>query len=44
MSDDGYINAKFKLLELFSSLDEAELDRIEQWICSKSYKKGKFSK
>lgn len=41
MSDDASVtDAKFKLLELFSGLDETELDLIEQWICSKSYKKG----
>ncbi|XP_072949897.1 uncharacterized protein [Epargyreus clarus] len=37
MSDED-VNIKFRLLDLFSDLDENELQSIESWICSRSYK------
>ncbi|CAB3244312.1 unnamed protein product [Arctia plantaginis] len=39
MTDDSVLNTKCRLLELFSELDVGELDTIEQWISSLSYKK-----
>lgn len=41
MSDSETINVKFRVLDLFKELDESELDEIEKWISSQSYKKGK---
>lgn len=40
MSEDSVISAKFRILDLFCELNDFELDTIEQWICSHSYKKG----
>lgn len=42
MSDDGTINAKCQLLEILSELEDTELETIENWICSQSYKKVKY--
>ncbi|PZC75338.1 uncharacterized protein LOC110378752 [Helicoverpa armigera] len=39
MSEDSSVNAKHRMLELFSELDEEEIDNIEQWICNHSYRK-----
>lgn len=43
MSDSEALNIKFRVLDLFTELDEIELDEIEKWISSQSYKKGKSS-
>ena len=40
MSESGVSNVKHRMLELFSELDETEIDAIEQWICNHSFKKG----
>lgn len=37
------LSAKFQVLDLFTKLDESDLDEIEKWISSQSYKKGKSS-
>lgn len=42
MAEDSIVNTKYRLLDLFSELDEAEMDEIEQWISSLSYRKGKM--
>ncbi|CAH0399997.1 unnamed protein product [Chilo suppressalis] len=39
MSEDDVISAKGRLLELLTELNDFELDTIEKWICSNSYKK-----
>ncbi|KAJ8719590.1 hypothetical protein PYW08_011765 [Mythimna loreyi] len=39
MSEDSLVNAKHRMLELFSGMDEAEIETIEQWICDQSYRK-----
>ncbi|XP_028171339.1 uncharacterized protein LOC135077916 [Ostrinia nubilalis] len=39
MSEDSVVSTKFRVLELFAELNDFELDSIEQWICSRSYKK-----
>ncbi|XP_026752537.1 uncharacterized protein LOC113512809 [Galleria mellonella] len=39
MSDDTLIHIKSRILELFSELDEGEMDYIDKWISSHSYKK-----
>lgn len=39
MSDDGIVNAKCRILEIFSELDDSDLESIERWISSQSYKK-----
>ncbi|XP_059062047.1 uncharacterized protein LOC131854880 [Achroia grisella] len=39
MSDDNMIHIKGRFLELFSELDEVEIDYIDKWISSHSYKK-----
>lgn len=41
MSDDGIVNAKCRILEIFSELDDSDLESIERWISSQSYKKVK---
>ncbi|CAG4996460.1 unnamed protein product [Parnassius apollo] len=38
MSDDGVINTKFRILELLSELDESELNSIEHWIVSHTFR------
>lgn len=40
MSEDGIVNIKCRLLKMFAELDDCELDVIEHWISSQSYKKG----
>lgn len=40
MSDSETLNVKIRVLDLFTDLDETELDEIEKWISSQSYKKG----
>lgn len=40
MSEDSVVSAKCRILDLFCELNDFELDTIEQWICSHSYKKG----
>lgn len=42
MSDLGVISAKCRILEIFSELEDVELESIERWICSQSYKKGQI--
>ena len=42
MSDDGIISVKSQLLDMFSELEDSELESIENWICSQSYKKVKY--
>ncbi|XP_068630208.1 uncharacterized protein [Battus philenor] len=39
MSEDGVISGKVRILELFTELDEPELDIIEEWIVSRAYRK-----
>ncbi|XP_045773570.1 uncharacterized protein LOC123872984 [Maniola jurtina] len=39
MSDEEIVSAKCRLLEIFSDLDDAEIESIEKWICSHSYRK-----
>ncbi|XP_049874921.1 uncharacterized protein LOC126373015 [Pectinophora gossypiella] len=39
MSDSELISSKSRILDLFAELDDSELNSIEQWICSQSYKK-----
>lgn len=34
------VDIKYRLLDLFSELDNVELESIEKWICSQSYKTG----
>lgn len=41
MSDSETLNVKYRVLDLFTQLDESELDEIEKWISSRSYKQGK---
>lgn len=43
MSESQTLNVKFRVLDLFTELDESDLDEIEKWISSQSYKKGKSS-
>lgn len=42
MSEDNVVNVKHRMLELFSDMDEADIETIEQWISNQSYRKGKY--
>ncbi|XP_035437477.2 uncharacterized protein LOC118267531 [Spodoptera frugiperda] len=39
MSEDNVVNVKHRMLELFSDMDEADIETIEQWISNQSYRK-----
>ncbi|XP_013191533.1 uncharacterized protein LOC106135710 [Amyelois transitella] len=39
MSEESIINVKYRLIEIFSALNIEELDQIEKWISSHSFKK-----
>lgn len=42
MSEETIISAKYRILDLLSDLTDSELETIEQWICSHSYRKGVY--
>ncbi|KAH9642205.1 hypothetical protein HF086_005535 [Spodoptera exigua] len=39
MSEESVVNVKHRMLELFSEMDEADIETIEQWICQQSYRR-----